>query len=262
MGAASHWWLHKASKAWAGVFRSFSAGGALSCHLESSSADPGATSLAHAPTRPGPRGSKTSRQGVPAIRQASPVIATAAICCMSRKQSAMAWAPGLQGLPRPSRRPASRPVNRGVPGRYRVFRRSDHCVGKAMNWPLGLLPRRSNSAKGFEACSEPGEEGARSRLAAFVATGSPTTPMRAMSGPGCDLEGFPPTCISAEISPAQCWHAVRTARCADGHLDRATEKFLKEILWRELSYHLVGLRPDLPNQPFRPDSPAFPLAGE
>jgi deoxyribodipyrimidine photo-lyase len=139
------------------------------------------------------------------------------------------------------------------------FKTSDHSLGSDELASWDLLPRRPNWAKGFEACWEPGEEGARSRLTAFIASGLADY-ADARDRPDRDVTSR----LSAhlhfgEISPAQCWHAVRVAQfAANGRLDRAAEKFLKEILWREFSYHLLHLRPDLPEQPFRPEFSAFP----
>ena len=45
---------------------------------------------------------------------------------------------------------------------------------------------------------------------------------------------------------------------AGGRIDRAAETFLKELLWREFSYHLLHHWPDLPEKPFRPEFAAFP----
>ena len=49
-----------------------------------------------------------------------------------------------------------------------------------------------------------------------------------------------------EISPAQAWHAAADARGA------GREAYLKELLWREFSTHLLQHHPDLPEKPLRP----------
>ncbi len=122
-----------------------------------------------------------------------------------------------------------------------------------------LLPSRPNWAKGFETLWEPGEEGARRRLAAFIASGLADY-ADARDRPDRDVTSRASANLHfGEISPAQCWHAVRAAQsAANGRLDRTAEKFLKEILWREFSYHLLHLRPDLREQPFRPNSQPSP----
>jgi deoxyribodipyrimidine photo-lyase len=47
---------------------------------------------------------------------------------------------------------------------------------------------------------------------------------------------------------------------ADGrrNVDRGAEHFLKELLWREFSYHLLHHWPDLMSEPFRPEFSDFP----
>ena len=47
---------------------------------------------------------------------------------------------------------------------------------------------------------------------------------------------------------------------ANGRFDKTGEKFLKELLWREFSYHLLHHVPDLPSKCFRPEFIAFPWA--
>jgi deoxyribodipyrimidine photo-lyase len=62
-----------------------------------------------------------------------------------------------------------------------------------------------------------------------------------------------------EISPAQCWTAVRAAAAqAGGRFDASAEKFLKEILWREFSYNILYHWPTVPELPFRAEFSAFP----
>ena len=124
-----------------------------------------------------------------------------------------------------------------------------------------LSPARPNWASGFETVWTPGEEGAHERLAAFIGDGlaryaeDRDWPARRVTS------RLSPHLHFGEISPAQCWHAARAAReKAGGQLDASVEKFLKEILWREFSYHLLHEWPQLPSQPFRPEFEDFPWA--
>ena len=123
----------------------------------------------------------------------------------------------------------------------------------------GLLPRTPDWARGFPALWTPGEDGAAARLKEFIKTG--------LAGyaderdrPDRDVTSrLSPHLHFGEISPAQVWHAVRKVQlAAGGKLDRAAEKFLKEVLWREFSYHLLTHWPSLPAEPFRPEFRSFP----
>jgi deoxyribodipyrimidine photo-lyase len=122
-----------------------------------------------------------------------------------------------------------------------------------------LLPTKPNWTTGFEPVWSPGEAGARQRLEDFIAQGlaiyadhrdRPDRPAASRLSPHLHW---------GEISPAQCWTATRTAMAeAHGRFDNTGEKFLKELLWREFSYHLLHHFPDLPTKCFRSEFNAFP----
>jgi deoxyribodipyrimidine photo-lyase len=120
-----------------------------------------------------------------------------------------------------------------------------------------------NWAKAFPEHWQPGEAGARQRLNDFIADGLNRY------ADGRDRPDQPNTSrLSAhlhwgEISPIQCWHTVRQASAAaGGTLDRSAEKFLKEVLWREFSYHLLHHWPKLGTEPFKPEYVDFPWADD
>ncbi len=154
----------------------------------------------------------------------------------------------------------------GEPGKLRpapklaVWRGEVRSDGLA-DW--ALLPSEPNWARTFEAEWTPGEEGAAARLDAFIrnrledyAVGRDFPDRDATSK-------LSPHLHFGEISPARCWHAVRAAQAmAGGKLDRAAEKFLKELLWREFSCHLLHHWPNLPEQPFRPEFADFPWSSD
>ncbi len=125
----------------------------------------------------------------------------------------------------------------------------------------GLLPAKPDWAKGFAGLWAPGEDGAATRLKAFIADGLAHYADE-RDRPDRDVTSrLSPHLHFGEITPAQCWHAVRAAQFkAGGTLDKAAEKFLKEVLWREFSYHLLHHWPTLPEKPFRPEFSAFPWA--
>lgn len=122
-----------------------------------------------------------------------------------------------------------------------------------------LLPKRPDWSKGFETEWQPGEEGARAGLSGFLDEGlaqyaeGRDRPARSLTS------RLSPHLHWGEISPAQCWAAVRGAMAlAQGKLDVAGEKYLKEILWREFSSHILHHWPELPQTPFREEFSAFP----
>ena len=130
---------------------------------------------------------------------------------------------------------------------------SDHLA----DWKL--LPTRPNWAKGIASRWQPGETGAQARLYDFLDNG--------LSGysNGRDSPSLPhfsrlsPHLHWGEISPLQVWQVTRQRMAqSDGKLDRDGEKFLKEVLWREFSNHLLFHVPNLPEAPFRPEFADFP----
>ena len=122
-----------------------------------------------------------------------------------------------------------------------------------------LLPTKPNWAKGLEETWTPGEEHAHELLYKFLdealidyADGRDRTDKPFTSRLSAHLHW-------GEISPHQIWHATRNAMArAEGALDRSGEKFLKEILWREFSYHLLHHFPHFPDHPFKPEYAEFP----
>ncbi|PZW48766.1 deoxyribodipyrimidine photo-lyase [Humitalea rosea] len=118
---------------------------------------------------------------------------------------------------------------------------------------LALLPRR-DWADGFAGPWQPGEAGAARRLEHFIAGGLAFyAAQRDLPGVSGGTSGLSPHLRFGEVSPRQVWQAV----AANGV--QATV-FLKEILWREFSYHLLFHRPEMPEHPLRPAFAAFPWA--
>ena len=114
---------------------------------------------------------------------------------------------------------------------------------------LELLPKR-DWADDFPSHWTPGETGAAARMAGFRGID------RYDSGrniPGiAGTSGLSPHLRFGEVSPRQIWHAARAA----GVTGDAT--FLKEILWREFSYHLLWHRPEMPETPLQEGFARFP----
>lgn len=121
---------------------------------------------------------------------------------------------------------------------------------------LGLLPR-PDWAGGLRKAWRPGEGGAQTRLAAFL-----DGPLAAYKGDRDrpDLAGtsrLSPHLHFGEIGPRQVWHAVST-RSATSNSEAGPEAFLRQLIWREFSYHLLYHVPDLPETPLRPEFARFP----
>ncbi|WP_424812060.1 cryptochrome/photolyase family protein [Roseococcus sp. YIM B11640] len=110
---------------------------------------------------------------------------------------------------------------------------------------LGLLPRR-DWWREFPQHWMPGEAGAQRALAdagkVLPAYGSARDfPARA------GTSRLSPHLHFGEVSPRQVFHAAR----GEG-------AFLKELYWREFSYHLLAHRPEMPEQPLRPEFARMP----
>ena len=139
------------------------------------------------------------------------------------------------------------------------------CLPAPSTWPRSdalddwsLLPTKPDWANGFSEVWQPGEAGARDRLHHFLD--------EAMIGYR-ELRDRPdqlgtsrlsPHLHFGEISPHQCWHAVQDRLSGDSALMQGGGSFLRELIWREFSYHLLFHWPELPSKAFRPEFDAFP----
>jgi deoxyribodipyrimidine photo-lyase len=122
------------------------------------------------------------------------------------------------------------------------------------------LPGRwapGGASSGLAEAWEPGEEGARKRLSAFLKTAFKSyAEDRNYPGKRATSQ-LSPYLAFGEISPAACWRAATQAASKTQGADRALETFLKELAWREFSYGLLFRWPDLPDEPFRKEFAAF-----
>jgi deoxyribodipyrimidine photo-lyase len=126
---------------------------------------------------------------------------------------------------------------------------------KLESWELE--PARPDWTGGIRAAWTPGEAAAQKRLQLFAET---------MVESYRDRRNFPETDATSrlsphlafgEISPRQVWHAVLTAAEASGRSEMG-ETYLKEIAWREFSYHLLFHFPALPEKAFKQEFDGFP----
>ncbi len=121
-----------------------------------------------------------------------------------------------------------------------------------------LQPVKPDWAKGFRDHWTPGEAGAAKRLDWFIETAVSRYKSDRDRPDGDGTSRLSPHLHFGEISPATCWHATMGAALARTDLGPGPETFLREIAWREFSYHLLFHWPDLPAEPFRPEFAAFP----
>jgi deoxyribodipyrimidine photo-lyase len=124
---------------------------------------------------------------------------------------------------------------------------------------LGLLPTRPDWAGGLRETWHPGEAAAKARLHGFIdddLAGYADNRSRLDRDATSRLS---PHLHFGEVSPNEVWHAVMTAAArADGKIDRGADAYLREIGWREFSYHLLAANPGLPSEPLRPAFADFP----
>ncbi|WP_027052412.1 cryptochrome/photolyase family protein [Mesorhizobium erdmanii] len=114
-----------------------------------------------------------------------------------------------------------------------------------------FLPRHPDWSAGLAQRWQPGEQGARERLARFAEDGLDNYAEN-RDLPGIEgTSGLSPHLAHGEITPFQIMAALRRRRGKDA------ETFRKELGWREFSYHLLFNRPRLHKENFRPSFEAF-----
>jgi len=113
-----------------------------------------------------------------------------------------------------------------------------------------LLPTNPNWASGFEMYWSPGEDGAWEKLKAF-------TDVVSNYPDGRDIPGIDGTSkLSAhlhfgEISPTQIWQHLELHCTEDETQSVGKQAYVRELGWREFSYHLLSHWPTIIGQPFR-----------
>ncbi len=125
-----------------------------------------------------------------------------------------------------------------------------------------LRPSKPDWAGGLRAAWQPGEAGAQERLADF-AEDAVLAYQDQRDRPGRDgTSRLSPHLHFGEIGPRQIWRAVTDQALAQtgSPLPAGAETYLKEIAWREFSYHLLFHFPRLPDQPLRAEFADFPWA--
>ncbi|GAB4237089.1 MAG: deoxyribodipyrimidine photo-lyase [Methyloligellaceae bacterium] len=126
----------------------------------------------------------------------------------------------------------------------------------------GLVPSKPDWSGGIAAAWTPGEAGAQAQLKRFLEEGLAGYAKR-RDTPGAEgTSRLSPHLHFGEISPRQVWHAVNAAAAErDGKADAGAQSFLRELIWREFSHHLLFHWPHLPDTPLRHAFARFPWAG-
>lgn len=124
---------------------------------------------------------------------------------------------------------------------------------------LALMPR-IKWYHGMAAEWTPGEAGAWKRFSYFADDGAweykNTRDFPAVDG----VSKLSPFLHFGEISPYQIWHSI-SSRIADTDNPQGpahAQGFLRQILWREFSYHLLFHAPDFPDKPWNKKFAHFP----
>ena len=143
---------------------------------------------------------------------------------------------------------------RPAPGRLRA----------PAQWPvsvaiskLGLEPE-VDGADGMRQMWQPGERGASKRMEAFLGSAIEiygTDRDRPDHGGTSRLS---PHLHFGEISARQVWHEARRHGTAADPSEETDATYLRQIAWREFSYHLLFHYPHTPRQALRPQFRRFP----
>ena len=118
-----------------------------------------------------------------------------------------------------------------------------------------LCPSTPNWAEGFNDYWIPGEAGAHQNLIDFIQH-SASKYQNLRNRP--DITGtsrLSPHLHFGEISPKQIWTAISHSK---KDTLKGGECYLREIIWREFSYHLLFHWPSFPKKPFRKEFSKFP----
>ena len=121
-----------------------------------------------------------------------------------------------------------------------------------------LLPTKPDWSAGLRETWIPGEQGAHARLDAFL-DAALTGYHDGRNRPDHESTSrLSPHLHFGEISPAAVWHTAKSWAASHGYQGKGLETFLKELVWREFSAHLLFHFPELPTEPLRSQFNAFP----
>ncbi|TAH33575.1 MAG: deoxyribodipyrimidine photo-lyase [Alphaproteobacteria bacterium] len=123
-----------------------------------------------------------------------------------------------------------------------------------------LLPTKPDWAKIIAKTWNPGEESAIDSLDHFLKNNLNGYKENRNYPGKTGTSRLSPHLHWGEISPRQIWHRTMAHCHANGqnHFSGDAEVFLKEVCWREFSYHLLTHWPDMPTKPLRAQFEKFP----
>jgi deoxyribodipyrimidine photo-lyase len=122
---------------------------------------------------------------------------------------------------------------------------------------LALLPAL-DWADGFGAVWKPGEEGAHERIDAFTA-GALGDYVEGRNRPDrASTSMLSAHLAHGEITARQAYVAVERAVAARPELREAADAWIREVGWREFSYHVLHHQPRLAELPLKPGVGAYP----
>ncbi len=126
---------------------------------------------------------------------------------------------------------------------------------------LDLLPQGVDWTAGLVDAWSPGEGGATQRLNTFLKSGmghyKDRRDLPAVDGATSRLS---PHLRFGEISPRTIWWRTRDRIAKQPETAANGMHFLRELAWRDFSYHLLFNNPDLPDVPLKDNFAAFPWA--
>jgi deoxyribodipyrimidine photo-lyase len=141
-------------------------------------------------------------------------------------------------------------------GRLRRTSKTPQSLSAPGHWPESLevadleLQPKMDWAAGIRSTWTPGEEPARNRLRWFAKSAVHAYGTRRDRTDQDGTSRLSPHLHFGEISPVQVWHALADLPGA--------ESYLRQLAWREFSYHLLCAFPDTPEEPFHPEFRNFP----
>lgn len=106
---------------------------------------------------------------------------------------------------------------------------------------------------------QPGEAGAQARLKKFIESGSVGKYKEQRDFPAIEgVSGLSPHLHFGEISPHRIWTDVSAHKGKNAKFDNNADGFLRQLIWRDFSYHLLYHDHTFPEQPWNKQFSRFP----